>query len=77
MSVATYLNYYQQGYNYVDTWGGQYYVPVVHSADDSAVGVGDNPPNERYYLDVHTMDVPTGVESGDGCCADQSPFWIK
>lgn len=51
--------------------------PVVHSADDSAVGVGDNPPNERYYLDVHTMDVPTGVESGDGCCADQSPFWIK
>jgi hypothetical protein len=75
--ALTYLSYYQEGYNYVDSWAGQYYVAVVHTANDSVVSVGDHP-NKNYYVTMHVAAYPGAQGGADACCGvDWAGFWAK
>ncbi|MGD0834488.1 MAG: hypothetical protein ABSA40_08720 [Candidatus Dormibacteria bacterium] len=73
--TATWLNYYQSGYNYVDSWTGQYWVPVSTYYLDSYTSVGDAP-NYGYWDTMHVMQVFEGYPSS-GCCGDQTEYFVK
>jgi len=75
--AITYLDYYQEGYNYVNSWGGQYYVAIVHTSNDSVVSVGDHP-NENYYVVMHVAAWPGAQGGADACCGvDWAGMWVK
>jgi hypothetical protein len=73
--VGTYLQYYQEGYNFVNRWGGQFYVNCLKSPTDSAVCVGDHPDYD-YFEVMHVMQVYEGFPDS-GCCTDQNELWLK
>jgi hypothetical protein len=73
--LAEWLQYYQKGYNYVTSYGGQFYISCSHSASDSALCVGDHP-NRSFYVVMHVLHVYEGWPA-NGCCAAQNTHWLN
>jgi hypothetical protein len=72
--IAEWLDYYQSGYNFVNSWAGQYYVNCIASIYDSYQCLGDHP-DYSYYVPMHVKHTYEGWTM-NGCCTDQASYWI-
>ena len=74
--AGTYLNYYQEGYNYVNSFAGHWYQNCLKSPTDTTICVGDNPDYD-YFETMHVLHVWLGYGNDNTCCTDQSTEYIK